>query len=87
MDWGRRKAGEAGLTEGERGASKMGGGWVEGGRTLPDVAKSKNKDKRMPIGYDNIGVTWDPRRDPSWLSWSRNPVNPFPAKYFLKKCF
>lgn len=38
MDWGRRKAGEAGLTEGDRGASRM-GGWVEGGRDTTRCCK------------------------------------------------
>ena len=76
MDWGRRKAGEAGLTKGERGASRMEG-------TLSDVAKRKNKDKRIPIGFGNKGATWDPRRDLSRLSWSRNPVNLISCKVFL----
>lgn len=64
MDWGKRKAGEAGLKEGKRGASRMGGGW----KGHYQLAKRKNKDKGVPTGFGNIGATWDPRRCPAGLA-------------------
>lgn len=51
---GKKKSRRSWAPRGERGASRMRGGWKGHYQMLQ---KRKNKDKRMPIGLSNIEAT------------------------------